>query len=147
MATKLRLARGGAKKNPYYRLVAADSRAPRDGKFIERLGSYNPFLKKDDPNRVILNKERIKYWLDSGAKPTEKVEKFLVEAQLYRLDKSRQAILDTRIKKSQEEKRKKEAAAQKVEDDAKKKALEEAKKEEETQQEEAASTADEEKKA
>lgn len=77
MATKIRLARGGSKKRPYYRIVAADVRAPRDGRFIERLGTYNPLLPKDSAERVTLNKERIQYWLDQGATPTDRVLRFL----------------------------------------------------------------------
>lgn len=77
MAVKIRLTRGGAKKRPYYRVVAADARAPRDGRFIEKLGTYNPLLAKDDPNRVKLNKERIEYWLSTGAEPSETICKFL----------------------------------------------------------------------
>ena len=77
MSTKIRLSRAGAKKRPYYRVVVADVRSPRDGKFIERVGSYNPLLPKTDPNRVKINAERIKYWLDNGAQPTERVARFL----------------------------------------------------------------------
>lgn len=80
MAVKIRLARGGAKKRPFYKVVAADVRAPRDGRFIERLGSYNPLLAKDDPKRVIIDLERVKAWLAEGAQPTEKVAKFLIDA-------------------------------------------------------------------
>ena len=77
MAVKIRLARGGSKKRPYYRLVVADIRAPRDGKYIERVGSYNPLLPKDHEDRVILNVDRIKDWLSKGAKPTDRVLRFL----------------------------------------------------------------------
>ena len=77
MATKIRLARGGSKKRPYYRIVAADVRAPRDGRFIEKLGTYNPLLPKDSAERVTLNKERIQHWLDHGALPTDRVARFL----------------------------------------------------------------------
>lgn len=80
MAVKIRLARGGTKKRPYYRVVAADERAPRDGRFIEKLGTYNPLLKSDDPQRVTLNLERIQYWLSKGAKPTDRVLRFLDQA-------------------------------------------------------------------
>lgn len=73
MAVKIRLARGGAKKRPFYRIVAADVRAPRDGKFLEKLGTYNPLLSSDNPDRVVINKERIEYWIGTGAKPTERV--------------------------------------------------------------------------
>ena len=80
MAMKIRLARGGAKKRPFYRIVAADSRMPRDGRFIEKLGTYNPLLSKDNPDRVTLNEERIKHWLSLGAKPTDRVSRFLEAA-------------------------------------------------------------------
>ena len=82
MSVSLRLSRGGSKKRPYFRIVAADIRSPRDGKYLERLGTYNPMISKDDPNRVTLNKERIKYWLSVGAKPTERVTKFLAKEGL-----------------------------------------------------------------
>ena len=74
---KIRLARGGAKKRPYYQIVVADSRAPRDGKFIERVGSYNPLLAKDSPDRIKLKSERITEWLSKGAQPTDRVARFL----------------------------------------------------------------------
>lgn len=77
MATKIRLARGGSKKRPFYRIVAADTRAPRDGRFIEKLGTYNPLLAKDSAERVTMDKERIQYWLDQGAQPTDRVLRFL----------------------------------------------------------------------
>lgn len=82
MATKIRLARGGAKKRPYYRIVVADQRSPRDGRFIEKLGAYNPMLPKDDENRVVFDKERMQHWLKTGAQPTERVERFLRAAGL-----------------------------------------------------------------
>ena len=82
MSTKIRLSRAGAKKRPYYRVVVADVRSPRDGKFLERVGSYNPLLPKDDPNRVKINAVRVKYWLDNGALPTERVARFLGEAEI-----------------------------------------------------------------
>jgi len=77
MATSIRLSRGGSKKRPYYRIVVADSRAPRDGKFIERIGSYNPVLPKGDEKRVILDVERAKHWVAAGAQPTDRVARFL----------------------------------------------------------------------
>ncbi|MEM1288837.1 MAG: 30S ribosomal protein S16 [Pseudomonadota bacterium] len=82
MAIKLRLARGGSKKRPYYSIVAADARAPRDGRYIEKIGSYNPMLPKDNDNRVQLNNERIEHWLSVGAQPTDRVLRFLDEAGL-----------------------------------------------------------------
>lgn len=77
MATSIRLSRGGSKKRPYYRIVVADSRAPRDGKFIERIGSYNPLLAKTDEKRIVLDVERAKYWVENGAQPTDRVARFL----------------------------------------------------------------------
>ena len=82
MSTKIRLSRAGAKKRPYYRVVVADVRSPRDGKFIERVGSYNPLLHKTDPNRVKIDADRVKYWLDNGARPTDRVARFLGEAEI-----------------------------------------------------------------
>ena len=73
MAVRIRLARGGAKKRPFYRIVAADARSPRDGRFLERLGSYNPLLNSEDANRIVLNEERIRYWLSQGATPSDTV--------------------------------------------------------------------------
>src|SRR5206468_4851986 len=74
---KIRLARGGAKKRPYYSIVVADSHSPRDGRFIEKVGAYNPLLKKDDPNRITLKVERIQEWLKKGAQPTDRVAREL----------------------------------------------------------------------
>ncbi|EQB32698.1 30S ribosomal protein S16 [Sphingobium ummariense] len=77
MATSIRLSRGGSKKRPYYKIVVADSRSPRDGAFIERIGSFNPLLAKDDEKRVVLNVERAKHWVEVGAQPTDRVARFL----------------------------------------------------------------------
>ncbi len=76
MSVSIRLARGGAKKRPYYRIVVANSRSPRDGAFIEKIGAYNPLLAKDDPKRVVLDTERAKHWLSVGAQPTDRVARF-----------------------------------------------------------------------
>ncbi|MBX3511699.1 MAG: 30S ribosomal protein S16 [Hyphomonadaceae bacterium] len=80
MSLKIRLARGGAKKRPFYSIVVADSRSPRDGRFIEKVGTYNPILKSDDPNRVTLKLERIQDWMKKGALPTDRVARFLDQA-------------------------------------------------------------------
>ena len=80
MAMKIRLARGGSKKRPHYAIVAADSRMPRDGRFIEKLGTYNPLLPKDSEDRVKMNMERVQYWLDQGAQPTDRISRFLEAA-------------------------------------------------------------------
>lgn len=82
MALKIRLARGGAKKRPYYRIVVADSRSPRDGAFIEKVGTYNPMLPKDSAQRVTLVTERLQHWLSVGAQPTDRVLRFLDVAGL-----------------------------------------------------------------
>lgn len=80
MSLRIRLSRGGAKKRPYYRIVVADSRAPRDGRFIEKLGAYNPILPSDHADRVVLKEERIKHWLGQGALPSTRVHRFLAKA-------------------------------------------------------------------
>jgi len=80
MAMKIRLARGGSKKRPFYRIVAADSRMPRDGRFIEKLGTYNPLLPKDSEDRVKMNMERVQYWLGQGAQPTDRIARMLEAA-------------------------------------------------------------------
>ena len=80
MAMKIRLARGGSKKRPFYSIVAADSRMPRDGRFIEKLGTYNPLLPKDSEDRIKMDVERVKHWLDHGAQPTDRVSRFLEAA-------------------------------------------------------------------
>ena len=82
MAMKIRLARGGSKKRPFYRIVAADSRMPRDGRYIEKLGTYNPLLPKDSEERVKMNVERIQYWLGEGAQTTDRVSRMLEAAGL-----------------------------------------------------------------
>src|SRR5690606_27772231 len=80
MAMKIRLARGGSKKRPHYSIVAADSRMPRDGRFIEKLGTYSPLLPKDSEERIKMSVERIQYWLDQGAQPTDRISRMLEAA-------------------------------------------------------------------
>lgn len=82
MTLKIRLARAGARKRPFYRIVVADSRRPRDGRFIEKLGTYNPLLRPDDPDRVTLNEDRVRHWLGHGARPTDRVARFLGAARI-----------------------------------------------------------------
>ena len=82
MALKIRLSRAGAKKRPFYRVVVADSRKPRDGRFLERLGTFDPMLPKDHPERVRLNVERVRHWLDVGALPSDRVARFLGAAEI-----------------------------------------------------------------
>ncbi|MCK7615962.1 30S ribosomal protein S16 [Roseibium sediminicola] len=114
MATKIRLARGGSKKRPYYRIVVADIRSPRDGRFIEKVGSYDPMLPKDSENRVQLNVERIQYWLETGAKPTDRVHRFLDAAGLLKRDprnNPKKAELGAKAKERLEAKRQAEEEA------------------------------------
>jgi small subunit ribosomal protein S16 len=82
MSLKIRMSRGGAKKRPFYSIVVADSRSPRDGRFIEKLGTYNPMLDKGHPERVVMKTERIQHWLKVGALPSERVQRFLGDAGL-----------------------------------------------------------------
>ncbi len=82
MATKIRLARGGSKNRPFYRIVVANSRAPRDGDFIEKLGTYNPLLPKDDKTRISMKLDRVSYWLSQGAQPSDKVANFIEKADI-----------------------------------------------------------------
>jgi small subunit ribosomal protein S16 len=86
MSLKIRLARGGSKKRPYYHIVVADARSPRDGRFLEKLGSWNPMLAKDDAKRVEMNAERIQEWIAKGAQPTDRVLRFLAEAGIAQRD-------------------------------------------------------------
>ena len=114
MAMKIRLARGGSKKRPFYRIVAADSRMPRDGRFIEKLGTYNPLLPKDSEERVKMNMERIQYWLGEGAQPTDRISRMLEAAGV--LEKKERANLKkgepgAKAKDRAEEKAAKAAAA------------------------------------
>ena len=108
---KIRLARGGAKKRPYYSIVVADSHSPRDGRFIEKVGSYNPLLKKDDPNRVVLKVERIQEWMAKGAQPTDRVARELGKLDLVKWEhgnNSNKGQPGTKAKERAEEKAQKE---------------------------------------
>lgn len=109
---KIRLARGGAKKRPYYSIVVADSHSPRDGRFIEKVGSYNPLLKRDDPNRVALKLERIQEWLKKGAQPTDRVARFLASEGLVKWqagNNPNKAVPGTKAKERAEERAQREA--------------------------------------
>ncbi|MBX9453888.1 MAG: 30S ribosomal protein S16 [Mesorhizobium sp.] len=121
MALKIRLARAGSKKRPYYHVVVADVRSPRDGRFIEQIGSWNPMLPKDG-ERVKLNEERIKHWLANGALPTDRVARFLDEAGLAKRDARNNPSKAQPGKKAQE----RVAAAKQAEEAAAAKAAEEA---------------------
>lgn len=82
MAVRIRLSRGGSKKRPFYRIVAADQRAPRDGRFIEKLGTYNPLLPKDHEQRLVVDAEKVKSWISKGAQPTERLQKLFANLGL-----------------------------------------------------------------
>lgn len=86
MALKIRLARGGSKKRPYYQIVVADARSPRDGRFLEKLGSWNPMLAKDNADRIQINGDLVKEWIAKGAQPTDRVLRFLAEAGIATRD-------------------------------------------------------------
>ena len=97
MAMKIRLARGGSKKRPFYRVVAADARMPRDGRFIEKLGTYNPLLPKDSEERVKLDLERIQHWMGQGAQPTDRVSRMLDARDFDRSDEASARRDETRV--------------------------------------------------
>ena len=112
MAVRIRLSRGGSKKHPFYRVVAADQRAPRDGRFIEKLGTYNPLLPQDHEQRLVINEERVKYWLGVGAQPTERLEKLFSNLGLVKAPALREQPKKSAPKaKAQERMKEKEAAA------------------------------------
>ncbi|MBY6057649.1 30S ribosomal protein S16 [Leisingera daeponensis] len=111
MAMKIRLARGGSKKRPFYRIVAADSRMPRDGRFIEKLGTYNPLLPKDSEDRVKMDLERVQHWLDQGAQPTDRIARMLEAAGVRAKAERNNPKKGTPGKKAQERAEEKAAKA------------------------------------
>ncbi len=111
MALKIRLTRGGAKKRPIYRIVVAEASSPRDGRFIEKLGTYNPMLPKDHPERLTMNVERIKHWLGVGALPTDRVARFLGAKDLVAKRVARENPIKGQPKKKAQERAKAAAAA------------------------------------
>jgi len=119
MSVKIRLARGGAKKRPYYRIVVADSRMPRDGRFIEKIGAYNPMLPKDHEDRVKVDVEKAAEWIKKGAKPSDRVARFLKDAGVYEWSHGNNP------KKGEPGEKAKERAEEKAEKEAAKKAAEE----------------------
>ena len=120
MATKIRLARGGSKKRPFYRIVVADERAPRDGNFIEKIGNFNPMVPKDHKERVVISKERAEHWLKVGAQPTERMQRILSELGMMEAPKITEKTKKHLPKaKAQERVKAKEEAAIKVEEEAK----------------------------
>jgi len=145
MALKIRLARHGAKKRPYYRVVVADSRAPRDGRFIEIVGKYNPMLPKSSEDRVVLDIEKCKEWLNKGARPTERVARFLGAAGVWEWKAGHNPVKGKPGAKAEQlikDKAEKEEARKQAEEEAKEAAKEAAK-----AAEEAAKAAEEEAKA
>ena len=120
MATKIRLARGGSKKRPFYRIVIADERAPRDGNFIEKIGNFNPMVPKDHKERVVISKERAEHWLKVGAQPTDRVQRILADLGMMEAPKITEKTKKHLPKaKAQERIKAKEEAALKAEEDAK----------------------------
>lgn len=138
MSVKIRLSRGGSKKRPHYSIVVADARRARDGRFIEKIGTHNPMLAKDDEKRVVINAERAKYWLGEGAQPTDRVAIFLGKAGLIEMPKQRNNAEKAKPKAKAQE-RLREAEEKKLEAaEAAKAAAEEAKAAAEAPKEEAA---------
>ena len=120
MATKIRLARGGSKKRPFYRIVIADERAPRDGNFIEKIGNFNPMVPKDHKERVVISKERAEHWLKVGAQPTDRVQRILADLGMMEAPKITEKTKKHLPKaKAQERTKAKEEAALKAEEEAK----------------------------
>ena len=107
---KIRLSIGGVRKRPIYKIVVADSRAPRDGRFVEKLGSFNPLLPKEKKERIKIESERVKYWISKGAKPTLRVSRILGEAQLFPMPKPGNNPLKAIPKKDRKKEDKKESA-------------------------------------
>ena len=116
MTVRIRLSRYGAKKKPYYRIVVADVRAPRDGRFIENVGTYDPLKNKSDKSRINLQIDRIKHWIKSGAQPSDRVNQFLSDAGLTKLEKKNNPIKSKPKKKAQERLKAKEELAKKKEE-------------------------------
>ena len=127
MSLKIRLARGGAKKRPFYRIVVADVRAPRDGRFVEKIGTFNPLLPKDHESRVVLDLDRAKHWLSVGAKPTDRVLRFLDAAGLEKREarnNPQKALPGRKRQEREEDERRAEADAAEAEAKAKEEAAE-----------------------
>ncbi len=153
MATKIRLARAGTHKRPFYRIVVADSRSPRDGKFIEKIGTYNPLLAKDSKDRVTLKEDRVSYWLGTGAVPSDKVVVFLNKAGIGKdnahvkiVNKKRAKVIKLKeVEVAAKKKKEAEEAAAKEKErlEAEKAAAAEAKAAEEAEAKSAASTEEE----
>jgi len=126
MALKIRLARGGAKKRPFYQIVVADARSPRDGRFVEKVGTYNPMLAQDHQDRIRLNTDRIKHWLSVGAQPTDRVALFLGKAQIIAMPERRDNPMQSAPKAKAQERMKAAEEAHREAEEARKAAAEEA---------------------
>ena len=111
MALKIRLSRGGSKKRPFYRIVVAEAASPRDGRYVERLGHYNPMTAKDNDQRLVVNGERVSHWLGLGAQPTERVQKLLASLELMAPVKLREQPKKSAVGKKRAEREEEEAAA------------------------------------
>ena len=111
MALKIRLSRGGSKKRPFYRIVVAEAASPRDGRYVERLGHYNPMTAKDNDQRLVVNGERVSYWLGLGAQPTERVQKLLASLELMAPVKLREQPKKSAVGKKRAEREEEAAAA------------------------------------
>ena len=111
MALKIRLSRGGTKKRPFYRIVVAEAASPRDGRYVERLGHYNPMTAKDNDQRLVVNGERVSYWLGLGAQPTERVQKLLASLELMAPVKLREQPKKSAVGKKRAEREEEAAAA------------------------------------
>lgn len=126
MALKIRLARGGAKKRPFYQIVVADARSPRDGRFVEKVGTYNPMLSQESQDRVRLNVDRIKHWLSVGAQPTDRVALFLGKAEIIAMPATPAMSLKSQPKAKAQERLKLEEEARKEAEEARTAAVAEA---------------------
>lgn len=111
MALKIRLSRGGTKKRPFYRIVVAEAASPRDGRYVERLGHYNPMTTKDNDQRLVVNGERVSHWLGLGAQPTERVQKLLASLELMAPVKLREQPKKSAVGKKRAEREEEAAAA------------------------------------
>jgi small subunit ribosomal protein S16 len=124
MSLKIRLSRGGAKKRPFYRIVIADSRSPRDGRFIERIGVYNPMLAKDHPERIRIDEDRVRHWLSHGATPSPRVARFLGVADIIPKPAQPEQTKKSQPKAKAQERMKEAEEAKKAAEEAKKAAAE-----------------------
>ena len=124
MALKLRLARGGAKKRPFYRIVVAENTSPRDGKYVEKVGTFNPMLAKDHADRLVIDAERTKHWLGVGVQPTDKVQKLLSSVNLVDKVAITSKPIKSKPKKKAQERMAAEAAAREEAKRAKEKPVE-----------------------